>query len=43
MSSMDKDNYGTVLSYAVQEQDNEITFTDYNGFVLAIKGSFLYL
>ena len=39
MSSSDRDNYGTVLSYAVAEQDNEITFTDYNGFVLAVKGN----
>lgn len=38
MSTNDMSNYGTVLSYAVDEQDNEMTFTDYGGFVLSIKG-----
>ena len=39
MSTADSDNYGTVLSYATEEEDNEITFTDYGGFVLAVKGN----
>lgn len=38
MRSEDQDSYGTPLSYAIATQDNEITFTDYSGFVLAIKG-----
>ena len=38
MSTTDLANYGTVLSYAVHDEDNEITFTDYGGFVLSIKG-----
>jgi len=39
MSTTDSSNYGTPLSYAVLDQDNEITFTDYSGFVFAIKGT----
>ena len=39
MSTTDRGNYGTPLSYAVPDQDNEITFTDYNGFVLSVKGN----
>ena len=39
MSTTDLANYGTVLSYAVDNEDNELTFTDYGGFVLSIKGS----
>ena len=38
MSTTDRDNYGTVLSYAVEEEDNELVFTDYGGFVLAVGG-----
>ncbi len=38
MSSRDRDNYGTALSYAVSEEDNELVFTDYGGFVLAVAG-----
>ncbi len=38
MNTDDLANYGTVLSYAVPSQDNEITFTDYGGFVLSVKG-----
>ena len=38
MMTTDKSNYGTPLSYATENQDNEITFTDYSGFVFAIKG-----
>ena len=38
MATVDKDNYCTVVSYAVEEEDNEITFTDYSGFVLAVRG-----
>ena len=41
MSTTDLANYGTVLSYAVDNEDNELTFTDYGGFVLSIKGSIL--
>ena len=39
MMTTDKSNYGTPLSYATENQDNEITFTDYSGFVFAIKGN----
>ena len=38
MNTNDLTNYGTVLSYAVKHEDNELTFTDYGGFVLAVKG-----
>jgi hypothetical protein len=38
MTTTDKSNYGTVMSYATPTQDNELTFTDYSGFVLAVKG-----
>ena len=38
MSTDDKGNYGTPLSYATFEEDNEITFTDPFGFVLSVKG-----
>ncbi|TRY75103.1 hypothetical protein TCAL_09357 [Tigriopus californicus] len=38
MRSEDQDRYGTPFSYAIGPQDNEITFTDYSGFVLAVKG-----
>ena len=41
MSTTDLANYGTVLSYAVDNEDNELTFTDYGGFVLSIKGIFV--
>ena len=43
MSTTDLANYGTVLSYAVDNEDNELTFTDYGGFVLSIKGIFVYI
>ena len=39
MMTTDKSNYGTPLSYATLSQDNEITFTDYSGFVFAVKGT----
>lgn len=39
MSTSDKENYGTVLSYATLVEDNELTFTDYGGFVLSVKGA----
>ena len=38
MNTNDLTNYGTVLSYAVENEDNELTFTDYGGFVLSVKG-----
>ena len=38
MQSSDQDHYGTPVSYAVHGQDNELTLTDYSGFVLAVKG-----
>lgn len=38
MNTDDLANYGTVLSYATQSEDNELTFTDYGGFVLSVKG-----
>ena len=38
MNTNDLLNYGTVLSYAVENEDNELTFTDYGGFVLSVKG-----
>ncbi|CAB4066558.1 CSMD [Lepeophtheirus salmonis] len=38
MQTLDTDNYGTPFSYSVPTQDNEFTLTDYNGFVLSIKG-----
>ena len=33
MNTDDLTNYGTVLSYAIENEDNELTFTDYGGFV----------
>ena len=42
MSTTDLANYGTVLSYAVDTEDNEVTFTDYGGFVLSIKGIIVF-
>ena len=42
MSTDDKGNYGTPLSYATFEEDNEITFTDPFGFVLSVKGIAFY-
>ena len=39
MMTTDKSNYGTPLSYATLSQDNEITFTDYSGFVFAVNSS----
>ena len=41
MMTTDKSNYGTPLSYAIENQDNEITFTDYSGFVFAVKGNII--
>ena len=38
LSTDDGDNYGTPLSYATAEEDNELTLTDYSGFVLAVAG-----
>ena len=38
MKTDDLANYGTVLSYATETEDNELTFTDYGGFVLSVKG-----
>ena len=38
MQTSDQEHYGTPVSYAVSGQDNEVTLTDYSGFVLAIKG-----
>ena len=38
MNTDDLTNYGTVLSYAIESEDNELTFTDYGGFVLSVKG-----
>ena len=38
MNTNDLTNYGTVLSYAIENEDNELTFTDYGGFVLSVKG-----
>lgn len=31
-------NYGTILSYATESSDNMLTLTDYNGFVLYVRG-----
>ena len=38
MATDDKGNYGTPISYATRQEDNEITFTDPFGFVLSVKG-----
>ena len=38
MATDDKGNYGTPISYATLQEDNEITFTDPFGFVLSVKG-----
>lgn len=38
MSSTDQNNYGTAFSYATEKEDNELTVTDYNGFVLSVAG-----
>ena len=38
LSTDDGDNYGTPLSYATAAEDNELTLTDYSGFVLAVAG-----
>ncbi|XP_043278473.1 sushi, von Willebrand factor type A, EGF and pentraxin domain-containing protein 1-like [Venturia canescens] len=38
LQSVDTFNYGTVLSYATKYQDNALTVTDYNGFVLYVNG-----
>ncbi|XP_044001596.1 sushi, von Willebrand factor type A, EGF and pentraxin domain-containing protein 1-like [Aphidius gifuensis] len=38
LQSTDKFNYGTIFSYATDNQDNEITLNDYNGLVFYIKG-----
>ena len=38
MATDDKGNYGTPISYAIPQEDNEITFTDPFGFVLSVKG-----
>ena len=38
MTSDDKNNYGTPFSYATSSEDNELTITDYNGFVLSVAG-----
>ena len=38
MLSEDKDNYGTPFSYATKEEDNELTITDYSGFVISVAG-----
>ena len=38
MSSKDQNNYGTAFSYATENEDNELTVTDYNGFVLSVAG-----
>ena len=40
MKTDDLANYGTVLSYATETEDNELTFTDYGGFVLSVKGEY---
>ena len=39
MATDDKGNYGTPISYATPQEDNEITFTDPFGFVLSVKGT----
>ena len=36
LQSLDKFNYGTVLSFANKIYDNAFTLTDYNGYVLII-------
>ena len=38
MTSDDRNNYGTPFSYATSTEDNELTITDYNGFVLSVAG-----
>ena len=38
MQTEDRDNYGTPFSYATKHEDNELTITDYNGFVLSVAG-----
>ncbi|XP_070563038.1 LOW QUALITY PROTEIN: sushi, von Willebrand factor type A, EGF and pentraxin domain-containing protein 1-like [Ptychodera flava] len=40
MKTADRQNYGTVLSYAVKDHsDNTLVITDYNGFVLYVNGN----
>lgn len=38
VNTTDKANFGTPLSYATTENDNELSITDYNGFALYVHG-----
>jgi len=38
LGTSDRLNQGTPLSYATDEQDNELAITDYNGFVVYVAG-----
>ena len=38
VNTTDKSNFGTPLSYATGNQDNELSITDYNGFTLYVNG-----
>uniref|UniRef100_A0A1B0CMR2 Sushi, von Willebrand factor type A, EGF and pentraxin domain-containing protein 1 n=2 Tax=Lutzomyia longipalpis TaxID=7200 RepID=A0A1B0CMR2_LUTLO len=40
IKSEDDHNYGTIISYATEGQDNMLTLTDYNGLALYVNGSF---
>lgn len=39
IETKDRQNYGTILSYATESTDNMLTLTDYNGLTLYINGS----
>ncbi|GAB0087495.1 sushi, von Willebrand factor type A, EGF and pentraxin domain-containing protein 1 [Sergentomyia squamirostris] len=40
IKSQDEHNYGTIISYATEDQDNMLTLTDYNGLALYVNGNF---
>lgn len=40
IKSHDDHNYGTIISYATEGQDNMLTLTDYNGLALYVNGNF---
>ena len=39
ISTLDKQNYGTVFSYATDDEANSLTLTDYSGFVFYVNGA----
>ncbi|KZS17024.1 putative Sushi [Daphnia magna] len=39
IKTTDQQNYGTVFSYATDEEANSLTLTDYSGFVLYVNGA----